>query len=80
MGGNSDIGRYDVPVHRSLFGLGIGMILASFHIWEMMFWLRARFRSSVRNWMAKDPRCFRWRMLMLSRPVELLFGELRMAS
>ncbi len=36
----------------SLFGLGIGMILASFHICGMIFKFSARFNKSVRYWMA----------------------------
>lgn len=30
MGERRDIGRYDVPIPGSLFGLGMGIILASF--------------------------------------------------
>ena len=32
----------------SLLGLGMGMILASFHICGMMLWVRARLSRSVR--------------------------------
>ena len=33
MGERSDIGLYEVPIDGSLFGLGIGIILASFQMW-----------------------------------------------
>ena len=37
MGERSDIRLYEVPVDGSLFGLGIGIILASFQIWGIWF-------------------------------------------
>ena len=37
IGDRSEIGLYDVPMFGSLFGLGIGTILASFQIWGMIF-------------------------------------------
>ena len=80
IGESSDIGRYDVPTQGSLLGLGIGMILANFHIWGMMLWLRARFNKLVKYWMANGPRCFRCLMLILSGPVELLFDALVIAA
>ena len=33
---SKEIGRYEVPMHVSLLGLGIGMMLASFHICGIM--------------------------------------------
>ena len=80
IGESSEIGLYEVPMQRSLFGFGMGIILASFQICGMVFRFRARFNVSVRNWMASGPRCLRWRILMLSGPVELLFALLLIAS
>ena len=37
----SAMGLYEVPMLRSLPGLGIGMMLASFHVWGMVFVFRA---------------------------------------
>jgi len=48
MGDKSEMGRYEVPRQGSLFGLGIGMILASFQIFGMTLELRAKFSRSVR--------------------------------
>lgn len=45
-----------------------------------MLELSARFMSLVRYSRAIGPRCFRWRMLVLSGPVELLFCECLIAS
>ena len=36
IGDSKEIGRYEVPMHVSLLGLGIGMIFANFHICGMM--------------------------------------------
>ena len=69
-----------MPVFRSFSGLGIGMILASFQICGIMFRFRDRLKRSVKNWMAKGPRCFRCLIFMLSGPVELLLEALLMAS
>lgn len=33
IGERRDMGLYEVPMNGSLFGLGIGIILASFQIW-----------------------------------------------
>ena len=41
MGDRSAIGRYDVPIEVSLFGLGMGIILAVFHELGMVFVLSA---------------------------------------
>ena len=36
-----DIGMYDVPMLMSLFGLGIGMMFASFQTWGILLSLIA---------------------------------------
>lgn len=59
IGDRRDIGLYEVPMEASLFGFGIGMILASFHICGMVLVLRERFKSEVRYVMASGPRCLR---------------------
>ena len=33
MGESREIGRYEVPIEGSLFGFGMGIILASFQMW-----------------------------------------------
>ena len=80
IGDSKKIGRYEVPMYVSLWGLGIGMILANFDICGMMLWLRGIFNWSVRYWMASGPRCFRWWIFMWSGPIELLFDDLDIAS
>ena len=57
----------------SLFGLGIGIMLANFHMWGIMFLLRAVVYMLVRNVSPRGPMCFRCLMLRLSGPTELLF-------
>ena len=64
----------------SLFGFGMGIILASFHICGMMFSLRDVLYMCVRYCMASGPRFFRCLMFTLSGPVELLFGACVIAS
>ena len=36
-----DMGLYEVPRSVSLLGFGIGTMLANFHLWGIMFLLRA---------------------------------------
>ena len=57
----------------SLFGLGIGIMLANFHMWGIMFLLRAVVYMLVRKVSPRGPMCFRCLMLRLSGPTELLF-------
>ena len=57
----------------SLFGLGIGIMLANFHMWRIMFLLRAAVYMLVRKVSPRGPMCFRCLMLRLSGPTELLF-------
>ena len=57
----------------SLFGLGIGIMLANFHTCGIMFLLRAVVYMLVRKVSPRGPMCFRCLMLRLSGPTELLF-------
>ena len=57
----------------SLFGLGIGIMLANFHMCGIMFLLRAVVYMLVRKLSPRGPMCFRCLMLRLSGPTELLF-------
>ncbi len=57
----------------SLFGLGIGIMLANFHMCGIMFLLRAAVYMLVRKVSPRGPMCFRCLMLRLSGPTELLF-------
>ena len=41
-----DMGLYEVPLSASLLGLGIRTILANFHVWGIMFLLRAVFKHT----------------------------------
>ena len=44
-----DIGLYEVPLFVSLLGFGIGTMLANFHVYGIMFLLRAVLNILVRN-------------------------------
>ena len=59
IGESSDIGLYEVPTLGSLFGLCIGITFASFQIWGIMLFIKARLKRSVRYCIAIGPRCFR---------------------
>ena len=63
----------------SLFGFGMGIILASFHVCGMLFVLSAVLYMCVSSVSAEFPKCLRCFMFMLSGPVELLFLELTIA-
>ena len=63
----------------SLFGFGIGIILAVFHMLGMVFVLSDMLYICVRNVSALLPRCFRCFMLILLGPVELLLRACFMA-
>ena len=77
MGESSDMGLYDVSRVVSLPGLGIGIILAIFHVCEILFVLRERLNIAVRYVSAVTPRCL---IFMLSGPVDLLFLACLIAS
>ena len=55
----------------SLFGFGIGMTDAVFHIVGMMLWFSERLYNLVRYCIACGPRCLRCLMLIRSGPSEL---------
>ena len=48
-------------------------MLANFHMWGIMFLLRAAVYMLVRKVSPRGPMCFRCLMLRLSGPTELLF-------
>ena len=52
-----DIGLYDVPMLMSLLGLGIGMMLASFHTRGILLSLSAVLYMFVRYFSAFLPMC-----------------------
>ena len=65
------MGLYEVPM--SLLSLGMGTMLANFHICGIILVLRAVFNMLVRNQIPRGPLCFRCLMFNLSGPCELLF-------
>ena len=64
----------------SLFGFGMGIIVASFQRWGIMLVFRAVLFIFVRCLMASAPRCLRFLMFMPSGPIELLFLLFEMAN
>ena len=66
---------YEVPLSVSLLsvGIGIGTMLANFHVWGIMFLLRAVLNILVRNASPRGPMCFRCLIFNLSGLCELLF-------
>ena len=52
------MGLYEVPLSMSLFGFGMGTMLANFHICGIMLWLRAVFNMLVRNASPRVPMMF----------------------
>ena len=66
----SEIGRYEGPMEVSLPGFGIGMVNEDFHI------VTERLKMAVMYSLALGPRCFKWKILSLSRPNGLLFLQL----
>ena len=67
------MGLHDVPIFMSLFGFGIGMMLASFHVSGMMLLFSDVLYMLVRYASPSGPMCLNCLMLTLSGPVELLF-------
>ena len=67
------MGLYEVPLSMSLFGFGMGTMLANFHLCGIMLVLGAIFNILVRNASPRGPMCFRCLMFILSGPSELLF-------
>ena len=68
-----------MPSVASLPGLGIGIILAIFHVWGIVLVLSERLKIAVRYVSAVFPRFLSYLIFMLSGPVELFFACL-MAS
>ena len=80
MGKNNAMGLYDVPSVMSLPGLGIGIILAIFHVCGIVFKLSEMLNIVVWYVSAVFPSCLRCLIFMLSGPVELLFLACLVAS
>ena len=70
----SEMGLYDVPMFMSLFGFGIRMMFASFHVSEMMLLFSDVLYMLVRYACPSGPMCLSCLMLTLSGPVELFFA------
>ena len=67
-----DMGLYEVHLSMSLWGLGMGIMLANFHMCGIMLVLRAVFNVLVRNASPRGPMCFGC-LFSLSGPCELLY-------
>ena len=67
------MGLYEVPLSVSMMDFGIGTMLANFHVWGIMFLLRAVLNIPVRNVSPRGLMCFRCLIFSLSGPWELLF-------
>ena len=65
------MGLYEVSL--SLLGLGMGNMLAIFHMCGIMVVLRTVFNMLVKNASPRGPMCFRCLLFGLSGPCELLF-------
>ena len=57
----------------SLLGIGMGSMLANFHMCGIMLVLKTLFNMLVRNASPREPMCFRCLMFSISGPCELLF-------
>ena len=67
------MGLHEVHLSMSLFGFGIGVMLANFQMFGIMLLLRAVLNMLVRNASPSGPICFRCPMFSLYGPCELLF-------
>ena len=67
------MGLHEVHLSMSLFGFGMGVMLANFQMFGIMLLLRAVLNMLVRNASPREPICFRCLMFSLSGPCELLF-------
>ena len=80
MSDKSVMGQQFVPMLWSLFGFGMGIIVAHFQRWSIVLVLRAMLYMFVRDLMASGPKCLRCQMFMLLGPVKLLFVLFEMAN
>ena len=69
----SEMRLYPVSIFMFLFGFGIGMMFASFHVCGMMLLHSDVLYMLVSYACPSGPMCLRCLMLTLSGPVELLF-------
>ena len=70
--GRSAIGLYEVLLFLSLLGLRIGIILAVFQEFGIVFVFIALLYNSVSAFIAVGPMCFICVLEMLSGPVDIL--------
>ena len=61
-------------------GFGKGTMVASFHIAGMLAEETEALKILQRKLVPEGPRCFRWRMVMLSGPVAVEFLHFQMPS
>ena len=52
-----DMGLYEVPLSASLLGLGIGSMLANFHVYGIMLLLRTVLNIHMKNANPRGPIC-----------------------
>ena len=67
------MGLYEVPLSMSLWGFGMGTMVANLHMCVIMLMLRAVFNLLVRNASQRVPMCFRCLIFIILGPCELLF-------
>ena len=79
-GQRRDMGRWDLESSGFFPGFGRGTIVACFHIAGMLAEEIEALKMLHRKLVPEGPRCFRWRMVMLSGPVAVEFLHFRMAS
>ena len=75
-----DMGMYEVPLSMTLLGIGMGTMLASFHMGGILLVLKVVYNMLVRNASPRGPMCLRCLMFNLSGPSELLFLPCFIAS
>ena len=56
--GKRDMGLYEIPLFVSMLGFGIWTMLTNFHVWGIMFLLRAVLNILVRNASPRGPMYF----------------------
>ena len=66
------MGLYEVPLSVSLLGFGIRTMLANFHVWGIMFFVKSRFKHTCEECESKRAYVF-YVPHILSGPCELLF-------
>ena len=75
-----EIGRNEVLVSDGLPGFGRGITIACFHSAGILAVLMELLKMLQRKWMPLGPRCFRWRIVILSGPAAVEFLHFRIVS